>query len=245
MALLLMLALLLAGCSSSGQGQKKEAPKAGSKAENRMVRLAIQPSAAFVPLVIAREKGWIDEAMKGIGVSVKWTDFESGPPMNESFAAGQQDIGVIGDVPSVAAVAAGQKNVFIAAADGGPSYAMLVTDDSGIKNVADLKGKKIGLTIGSTAQNLAGKLLAKAGLDIKKDVEIINVNCPGLMVSSLTCPNGSRWISSPAASFSAMISSIAAPSEMKMLTLPISSMIARRRCASASKSTDISGKYTA
>ena len=176
MVMLLMLALLIAGCSSSDTGGKKEAPKAGAKAENRVVRLAIQPSAAFVPLVIAREKGWVDEAMKEIGVSVKWTDFESGPPMNESFAAGHQDIGVIGDVPSVAAVAAGQKNLFIAAADGGPSYAMLVTDDSGIKNVADLKGKKIGLTIGSTAQNLAGKLLTKAGLDIKKDVEIINIS---------------------------------------------------------------------
>ena len=176
LAMLLMLTVLLTGCSSGGQGQKKEEPKAGAKTGNRVVRLAIQPSAAFVPLVIAREKGWIDEAMKGIGVGVKWTDFESGPPMNESFAAGQQDIGVIGDVPSVAAVAAGQKNVFIAAADGGPSYAMLVADDSHIQNVADLKGKKIGLTIGSTAQNLAGKLLAKAGLDIKKDVEIINIS---------------------------------------------------------------------
>jgi sulfonate transport system substrate-binding protein len=175
LAMLMLLALVVAGCSS-GSGTKKEAPKAGAKETKRVVRLAIQPSAAFVPLVIAREKGWIDEAMKGIGVDVKWTDFESGPPMNESFAAGQQDIGVIGDVPSVAAVAAGQKNVFIATADGGPSYAMLVADDSGIKSVADLKGKKIGLTIGSTAQNLAGKLLAKAGLDIKKDVEIINIS---------------------------------------------------------------------
>ena len=176
LAMLLMAVMVVAGCSPSDPGQKKEAPKTDSKETKRVVRLAIQPSAAFVPLVIAREKGWIDEAMKEIDVDVKWTDFESGPPMNESFAAGQQDIGVIGDVPSVAAVAAGQKNVFIATADGGPSYAMLVTDDSGIKNVADLKGKKIGLTIGSTAQNLAGKLLAKAGLDIKKDVEIINIS---------------------------------------------------------------------
>ena len=175
LAMLLMVAMVVAGCSADS-GAKKEAPKAGAKETKRVVRLAIQPSAAFVPLVIAREKGWIDEAMKGIGVDVKWTDFESGPPMNESFAAGQQDIGVIGDVPSVAAVAAGQKNVFIATADGGPSYAMLVADDSGIKSVSDLKGKKIGLTIGSTAQNLAGKLLAKAGLDIKKDVQVINIS---------------------------------------------------------------------
>lgn len=176
LALLMLVALAVAGCSSSTPSKKDEPAKTGANADKRVVRLAIQPSAAFVPLVIAREKGWIDESMKKMGVTVKWTDFESGPPMNESFAAGQQDIGVIGDVPSVAAIAAGQKNVFIAAADGGPSYAMLVADDSGIKSVADLKGKKIGLTIGSTAQNLAGKLLAKAGLDIKKDVQVINIS---------------------------------------------------------------------
>lgn len=144
-------------------------------AEDREVHLAIQPSAAFVPLVIARESGWIDEAMKEIGVTVVWTDFESGPPMNESFAAGQQDIGVIGDVPAVSAVVAGQKNVYIASTEGGPSYGMLVTDDSGIESVADLKGRKIGLTIGSTAQNLTEKLLANAGLDYNTDVEVINV----------------------------------------------------------------------
>ena len=107
-------------------------------AEGREVHLAIQPSCAFVPLVIARESGWIDEAMKELGVEVVWTDFESGPPMNESFAAGQQDIGVIGDVPAVSAVVAGQKNVYIAAAEGGPSYDMLVADDDGIESVADL-----------------------------------------------------------------------------------------------------------
>ena len=145
-------------------------------AEGREVHLAIQPSCAFVPLVIARESGWIDEAMKELGVEVVWTDFESGPPMNESFAAGQQDIGVIGDVPAVSAVVAGQKNVYIAAAEGGPSYGMLVADDAGIESVADLKGKKIGLTIGSTAQNLTEKLLTNAGLDYNKDVEVINIS---------------------------------------------------------------------
>jgi sulfonate transport system substrate-binding protein len=145
-------------------------------AEGREVHLAIQPSCAFIPLVIARESGWIDEAMKEIGVDVVWTDFESGPPMNESFAAGQQDIGVIGDVPAVSAVAAGQNNVYIAAAEGGPAYGMLVADNAGIESVADLKGRKIGLTIGSTAQNLTEKLLSAAGLDYNTDVEVINIS---------------------------------------------------------------------
>jgi sulfonate transport system substrate-binding protein len=96
--------------------------------------------------------------------------------MNESFAAGQQDIGVIGDVPAVSAVAAGQNNVYIAAAEGGPAYGMLVADNAGIESVADLKGRKIGLTIGSTAQNLTEKLLSAAGLDCNTDVEVINIS---------------------------------------------------------------------
>ena len=163
----IMIAVCVIGCGPT---------KANSSSEEREVRLAIQPSCAFVPLVIARESGWIDEAMQGIGVKVVWTDFESGPPMNESFAAGQQDIGVIGDVPAVSAVAAGQKNVYIASTEGGPSYGMLVSDASGINSVTDLKGKKIGLTIGSTAQNLTEKLLANAGLDYNTDVEVINIS---------------------------------------------------------------------
>ena len=164
---LVMIAVFAIGCSSV---------KNNSNEGQREVHLAIQPSCAFVPLVIARESGWIDEEMGKIGVKVVWTDFESGPPMNESFAAGQQDIGVIGDVPAVSAIAAGQKNVYIASTEGGPSYGMLVADNSGITNVSDLKGKKIGLTIGSTAQNLTEKLLANAGLDYNADVEVINIS---------------------------------------------------------------------
>lgn len=172
--------LYTTACSASNQGEPEsgETPdaSAGSGAEKRTVNLAIQPSVAFLPLVIARESGWIDEAMAEIGVEAIWTDFESGPPMNESFAAGQQDIGVIGDVPAVSAVAAGQDNVYIAAAEGGPSYGMLVADDSGINDLKDLKGKKVGLTIGSTAQNLTEKLLSSVGLDYTTDIEVINIS---------------------------------------------------------------------
>ena len=167
-----------AGCGSSNSESPTGTSSASSTAEKggREVRLAIQPSCAFIPMYIAREKGWIDEAMKEIGVDVVWTDFESGPPMNESFAAGQQDIGVIGDVPAVTAVVNGQNNVYIASEEGGTFCAMLVMEDSGINSVADLKGKKIGVTIGSTGQNLTQKILASAGLDFNKDIEAINVS---------------------------------------------------------------------
>ncbi len=180
MTLLLAVALMascVTGCGSSSPKQSNEPASSNTtEAEKRVVRLAIQPSCAFIPFYIARENGWIEEAMEELGVDVVWSDFESGPPMNESFAAGQQDIGVIGDVPAVTAVANGQENVFIAAEEGGAFSAMLVMEDSGINSAADLKGKKIGVTIGSTGQNLTQKILESAGLDFYTDIEAINVS---------------------------------------------------------------------
>lgn len=164
---------MLSGCGSSS----KQASAADSNGNSSSaVNIAIQPSAAFIPLYIARENGWIEEALKDQGVEVNWNDFESGPPMNESLASGSSDIGVMGDVPTVSSIAAGQNNEIIAmAADGAKSYALLVSADSDISSPAELKGKKIGTTVGSTGHNLIDKLLSQNNLDINSDVELVNI----------------------------------------------------------------------
>lgn len=139
------------------------------------VRIAMQPSAAFIPLYIAREKGWIEEALKEKDVTVVWNDFESGPPMNESMAAGSSDIACLGDVPTVSALAAGQENeIFGSACEAPDSYQMLVRADSDITGPADLKGKKVGAVVGSTGHVLTEKLLKTVDMDLS-DVEIVNI----------------------------------------------------------------------
>ena len=141
------------------------------------VNIAMQPSGAFIPFMIAREEGWLEESLSEYGVTVNWNDFESGPPMNESMAAGSSDIGFLGDVPAVSAIAAGQDNVAIAiAAEGTNAYALLVPADSDVKSVADLKGQTVSTVIGSTGHNLMEKLLSDAGLDINTDVNFVNIN---------------------------------------------------------------------
>ena len=141
-----------------------------------VVNIAIQPSAAFVPLYYAKESGWIEEALSEYGVEVVWNEFESGPPMNESLASGSSDIGVVGDVPIVSAVAAGQDNQLIALTCDAPlSYNLLVSPDSDIASPADLKGKKVATVIGSTAHNLVDKLLKSADLTMA-DIELINIS---------------------------------------------------------------------
>ncbi len=158
--------LMMTGCGSSGG-------ETGSSSE---VRIAMQPSAAFIPLFIAREKGWIEEALKDSGVTVVWNDFESGPPINESMAAGSSDIACLGDVPTVSALAAGQDNIIFASACEAPdSYQMLVRTDSDIQKPADLKGRKVGTVIGSTGHILTEKVLKTVGMDLS-DVEIVNIS---------------------------------------------------------------------
>lgn len=156
----LMFSMLLIGCGESKSNE---------------VHIAIQPSAAFVPLYIAKEKGWIEEALEPYGVSVVWNEFESGPPMNDSLLAEDSDIGVIGDVPVVTVCAPGNDVKLIAiAAQAADSYAMLVPGDSDIQTAADLEGKRVATTFGSTGHNMVEKFLNTVGLTIN-DINLVNI----------------------------------------------------------------------
>ena len=104
---LLMTAVMVIGLLGGCKGSNGSAGSDGISA--KAVSIAIQPSAAFIPLFVARENGWIEDALADYGVSVVWYDFESGPPMNESIGKGETDLGVMGDVPTVSAITQGQE----------------------------------------------------------------------------------------------------------------------------------------
>lgn len=75
-------AALLAAC-----GTEKATNTAGT-GDAKTVRIAIQPSTEWLPLWYAKDTGELETALKEKGITVKWTEFESGPPMNESLAEG-------------------------------------------------------------------------------------------------------------------------------------------------------------
>jgi sulfonate transport system substrate-binding protein len=182
--LTLSITAMTAGCARTEQKQTQVSANDTAKVTSKTLNIALQPSAAFVPLYVVKQNGWLEEALAKYGVKVNWTEFESGPPENESFAAGQQDIGVIGDVPTVSAIAAGQQNEIIGVAGYGEhAYALLIPANSSATSVADLKGKKIGTVVGSTAHNLTGKLLKNTGLDIKSDVQLVNLGVGDVKVA--------------------------------------------------------------
>lgn len=151
------------------------------------LRLAAQPIPSYAPIFLAKKKGWLDEELAKAGSpTVVLTTFAAGPPINESFAAGQQDFGFLGDTPAIIGKSVGLETSLIGKASVGPkSLAVVVADGSPLKAPADLKGKKVAVTKGSYAHHLLALVLQQGGLGFG-DIELINLpngDIPGAIVS--------------------------------------------------------------
>lgn len=115
-------------------------------------------------LVMARQQATLETRLKALGVdSVRWIEFQYGPPIMEALNLGSIDFGAAGDTPPVFAQAAGAKIVYAAVTPAQQS-ALLVPQDSPIRGLGDLKGKKIAFAKGSSSHNFVVQVLAKAGL---------------------------------------------------------------------------------
>lgn len=115
-------------------------------------------------LVVARQQAALEKHFEALGIVISWIDFPAGPPMLEAMNAGSVDFGQVGDTPPIFAQAAGAKIVYVAGQPITNGQGILVKPDSAIRTLADLKGKRIGFTKGSSAHNVVVMTLEKAGL---------------------------------------------------------------------------------
>ncbi len=113
---------------------------------------------------VVKQQKTIEARLKTLGVdTMKWIEFQYGPPLMEALGLGAIDIGPVGDTPPIFAQAAGANVVYVASNPASDS-ALLVPQSSPIRTLADLKGKKIAFAKGSSSHNLTVQILAKAGL---------------------------------------------------------------------------------
>ena len=146
-----------------------------TEASGKVVRVAAQAYPLYSPINAAYELGYFDEEFKAIGATFTWTEFASGPLVNEAVAAGEGDVGFMADLPAIIARSSGQDiQVVSGVSTGERSLAVLIGADSDIKTIEELKGKKIAYAFGSYAQHLLALVLDKAGLTFD-DVESINL----------------------------------------------------------------------
>jgi len=115
-------------------------------------------------LVITRQQAALEKHFAPLGIEVKWVEFSSGPPMMEAMNVGSVDYGAVGDSPPVFAQAAGAAIVYAAGQPITNGQGILVPKDSPIRSIAELKGRRVGFTKGSSAHNIVVQTLEKAGL---------------------------------------------------------------------------------
>lgn len=135
--------------------------RAGAQAGVKEIRVGYQKNGV---LVITRQQAALEKHFAPQGIEVKWVEFSSGPPMMEAMNVGSVDYGAVGDSPPVFAQAAGAAIVYAAGQPITNGQGILVPRDSAIRTIADLKGRRIGFTKGSSAHNIVVQTLEKAGL---------------------------------------------------------------------------------
>lgn len=131
--------------------------------QTKILRIGYQK---YGPLLLLKAKGTLEKRLSEQGVQVKWIEFPGGPQLLEGLNVGSVDLGVTGETPPIFAQAAGADLVYIANEPPAPqSEAILVSNDSPIQTVNDLKGKKIALNKGSNVHYLLVRALEEAGLN--------------------------------------------------------------------------------
>lgn len=109
------------------------------------------------------------------GVAFKGKSFPAGPAVMESLRAGSVDIAYTGPYPPIKGYAKDRDIVLLAgAATGGTE--LMVSRNSSIRSVKDLKGKAVGVNqFGSTVDAMVRYNLIQAGLSPDRDVKMIMV----------------------------------------------------------------------
>lgn len=122
----------------------------------------------WVAWEIAIQKGWFKEA--GVNVDFKW--FEYVPSM-EAYSAGKVDAVCVTNGDALVTGSTGGKGVAILINDYSDGNDMIVAKP-GIKSMADLKGKKVGVEVGFVDHLLLMYALKSAKMT-EKDIKITNV----------------------------------------------------------------------
>jgi sulfonate transport system substrate-binding protein len=161
--------LLAAACSSastSSSGSPAAASVTAAQLSKLTLRIGDQKGTGAQALLTAA--GLINK----LPFKADWDDFASGPPMLQAMGAGSIDIGGVGDAPPVFAAAAGENIAIVGALLGNPlGAAVVVPKNSPITSLAQLKGKRIAVAQGSSADYHLLAVLKLGGLT-PKDVTL-------------------------------------------------------------------------
>ncbi|MAA96945.1 MAG: ABC transporter ATP-binding protein [Stappia sp.] len=123
------------------------------------------------PIIVAKELGYFDEA--GLDVEIVAPADPSAPP--KLVAAGKADLAISYQPQIHLQIAEGLPLKRVGTLIASPLNCLMVKDDGPIRELSDLKGRKIGYSVSGVETAQVRALLARAGLSAD-EVEMVNVN---------------------------------------------------------------------
>jgi len=170
--LVFCLSLAVASCKSPPINNSTAKTQNAPSNLTRVVRIGHQ---RFGALFYLKAKNSLEHRLAKMGWSVEWTEFVAGPPI---LGKGKIDLGYAGVAPPIFAQSEGVPFVYIANDSALPgSMGIIVPQDSPIRTLADLKGKKIAATQKSAGHYLLIRALTQAGLQLK-DAQFVDLSPP-------------------------------------------------------------------
>lgn len=128
------------------------------------LRIGYQKSSTLTALL--RAQGTLEQKFAGRDVRLSWSEFTSGAPLLEALNVGGIDLSAdVADTVPVFALAAGAKLAYYAQETPSPAaQTILLRADSPIRQLSDLKGRKIAVAKAAGAHYLLIAALQKVGL---------------------------------------------------------------------------------
>ena len=192
MLLAMVMVLALAACGAPAAPAAPEAPAATTPAadapaaeapaapeapavEPVTLNVAYMPNySSLVEVVTAIENGYFAEE----GITVELVEFADGPTIIAAMEAESIDIGYIGSGAHKLCIA-GRAKIF-AFAHCGNGDAVIGLKSKGVETAADLKGKVVGYSAGTSSEAILQKTLASAGLTMD-DITAMEMDASGLV----------------------------------------------------------------
>ena len=142
-----------------------------TSAQAATVRIGFQTGDINTLLMYATQTGQFAKN----GVEVKLTPFPAGPAMLPALAAGEIDLAWMGEFPAVTGFSNGMPiEILMMERLDFTNVRLVANPAAGIQTVADLKGKKVAVSVGSTSHNHLLRALSQAGLK-QDEVTIVNL----------------------------------------------------------------------
>ena len=182
----LVLSTTLFSCSTPEKNSQKQADSSASNPSNTTTNAAntstsgsgqkvvrIVRSKQLTALAVLEKQGKLEKRLADLGYKLEWPEFAAGPQQLEALNANGLDIASTAESPPVFAQAAGTPLVYLAAnSSDGRATSLLVPNNSTVKSVKDLKGKKVAFQKASIGHYLLVRALEKEGLKLS-DVQSV------------------------------------------------------------------------